>query len=547
MMSRTAVLVVLFLVFFSSALGADENTKWKQWDGGSKTFSLYKGNHDVKTGLPANVDFYAVCSACNSLLNIAFLADPGSAEIMRAWFLTKNAALMNSSAASTVVPGFTWQGNPTEPTVSIFGTQGFATSSEAPPLDLYNLPFMSGFYTQDHRVYLWNVAIGAYAFNSGADTPLTSLPPMIAYSVDPQLIPVADDICGKWDIIANTSTPPDYSVTRDKLKIMDFKFQQNDEGQWNNRYRATGKKDLGDFARWFLSDDGGTKSGRIGQFSQPFPPGADGNYFRMQKAANPALADIIACCEVSDLTQQKITEGNYRNVLRGGWKVAPTFGVTQDIGNGYSGIWMEKSLMSAFPDKKLSQNPGYTPGTEKVVQSALKNLIDTMRDTKHSYVSTFSASDQDCSLKLEIKDVNSSTSMGMMGDTLVAMNPVRCELTVDYQYNTPRDRMTLENASLVVVYRNDNSQQEWREVSLGGIHQPLRNYILDSQSSKEVKSRTFFRVFDDLSKIQCIYGKAQYLRVDKNTMDKVKDLYVTKKRGSRQASYNAFTAPVWFQ
>jgi hypothetical protein len=562
MSARCVFLVFFFLLSLVAPLFAAENPGWKIWVCGSKTLGLYKGNHDIKTGLgaSANVNFDDTCSSCCSLLNLVFLADPGAAHNMRTWFLTRNAALMNSSSASVVLLGFTWLGNPDEPGISVFGTQGFATNSEGDPPS-YAEPFIR---SKDHKGYLLNVALGTYAFNTGGDFPFRALDNQVMYSTDSALEPVFKDIFDQWESLAQQINPPvgDYSIEAQtnprKLAVMDQKFKQADEDQWKNRYRGKEKKTLEDFRSWLSKDDSGVKYGKLGQFSPPgtsqellWPPGLDANYFKKKKDNNPALGDIMAYCEVSALSKTIIiSDSMYKNVLRGGWKVAPSFGITTDIGKGYTGLWIDRSLMNTFPAVKLSQNPGYAQGAEKEVQNAMKKLIDDLRDSKRVFVSTFSSNDQDSALKLEIKDVNStSSSLGKMGDTIMAPNPVRCELTVDYQYNTPKDKMTIENASLVIVYRNENgvsSSQDWREVSLGGMHQPLRNYLIEKQGGKEMKNRVFFRNFDDLSKIQCIYGKAHYVKIDKDCMEKAKDFYAVKKRGTG-TGYDAFTAPIWFQ
>jgi len=110
---------------------------------------------------------------------------------------------------------------------------------------------------------------------------------------------------------------------------------------------------------------------------------------------------------------------------------------------------------------------------------------------------------------------------------------------------TPKDNIFIESASLVVVYQYISGQTHSREISFTGLHNPMRNYIFTKHSGRELKIRTFSRIFDNFQYIRGIYGKVTYSEPSDSSMTNLLDYYGVKKHGSIQRTYTAFTSPIW--
>jgi hypothetical protein len=171
--------------------------------------------------------------------------------------------------------------------------------------------------------------------------------------------------------------------------------------------------------------------------------------------------------------------------------------------------------------------------------------MENLRTSKRNYVSQFIVSGQESSLKLELNDLHGNR-IAVMGDSISPPSGAKMKLTVDYQNLTPKSNLFLESASLVVIYQYRSGQNHAREVSFTGLHNPVRNYIFTRHSGKEVKKRTFSRVFDNFDNISGIYGKVTYLQPDANTISRINDYYgVVEKYRNITKKITAFTTPIW--
>jgi hypothetical protein len=543
-----ALLLFFVLSLFSTTLvlcaerglyGAG-STSWNTWrDRDNRSLVMKKANFSVLTAMSLydnnTIDNYASTCKANNLEIVGF-TDKSVAHNLRSWLLTKTESL-NDSAYDTstgrlfvALPGLEWNGNADEPAVGVFGTRTFVTSSENPAaIGQTPLIMNNNFNSITASYYLSQVTLGNHPMDSKLKTDLEMMP-QIWQAVEPNL-------------------PPDM-LTPKKIGAMDFRFNSNDDAnKYDIMYRTKGKKTISDLSGWLSGE-----TAPLCQFNAPGTVGTDATYYKKKKDDNPGLVDKITACNASRIggnpPQLSIFENDYRYALCGGWKVAPTFcshnatytDFALTLTHGYTGTWLHDTVVTKFPATAPPQ-----AGTEDNVINAVRGLMTDVGTGHRTYVSTMFNAPQDSALKLEMTDLHGNR-IGSMGDSVSYGNAIRAELSVDYQYNTPvKDRMILESACLVVIYKYGSSAVS-RELPFMGIHTPLRNYLFTAHRDREIKNRTFSLVLDDLSQIQAIYGKVSYRMPDATTdpvMQKAQDFYVVQRRAGAAHSYNAISAPIW--
>jgi hypothetical protein len=532
---RIALFLIVFFPLFSASpalagrgLHGAGSPAWNKWqDRDNNRLALRRANFSVKTmiSFPANglIDNYSSICRATGVEMVGF-TDNSSMHNLRTWLLTRAQSVNDTSISYMVLPAFEWNGDTTDPSVAVFGTRGFATSSETdPPSSPFPFILNNDFFRISPDLYLMTMALGNHPVDQKINDDLIALQKT-------------------WLALPPPDNPLFLSAV--KLRVMDGKFKTSDEaGNYKITYRTKGKKKFTDLGSYLAGE-----SGAYCQFVAPWPLGADGDYFEKKKQESSVMADRIAGCDVTSYDARmkiNLDESNYRNALAGGWRVAPTFGLhnwtnaifSMNINSGYTGTWVSENVLSNLP---ATAPPN--PGAEDAVIDATKAVLADVKANRKTYVSTMYSASQDCAMKLELKDLRGN-KIASMGDEITYSNPVRIELSLDYQYNTPKDKMVLESASLVVVYKNGSTVKS-RELPFSGVHAPIRNYLFIKASPNEVKNRTFALVIDDPSKIRALYGKATLRMPDAEFMKNSMDYYNTRKRGSSSQSYNAFTAPI---
>ncbi|MGV8123009.1 MAG: hypothetical protein AB2L14_24880 [Candidatus Xenobiia bacterium LiM19] len=516
------------VLFFLSVLPGYGEEKWNQWEATDTV--LEKGNMGVRSQISGGQRLLDDLCTLNTLgLNIIVFADAGSSHNLRTWLLTKGFSYICGSPTFVPLPGSVWQGNSDEPAVLAVGSQGFCCLSEdPPPASVY--PFLQNNIYQNILAgdYLYRVSVGS-----------------VPETLDSYLKNDLDMIPSKWAAIKPPEDPVKLSAK--KVAIMDKVLSSGDEANtYAFIYRSKGIKTLSSFTSWFRGRNGGGGTNSYCQFSMPWPVAADIEFFRKKYDECSSLRDTLSFCDVTSPDSSgllSLEETHYRAVLGAGWKASPAFcfhsyDISRNCNAAYEGLWLDDSLMNAFPQIAPP------PGSEEPVKAALEDLMENLRTSRRNYVSQFIVSDQESSLKLELNDLYGNR-IAAMGDSIDPPSGAKLKLTVDYQNLTPKSNLVMENASLVVIYQYRSGQTHAREVSFTGLHNPVRNYIFTRHSGKEVKKRTFSRIFDNFDNISGIYGKVTYREPSDISVESINDYYGVKKHGSIQKEYTAFTTPIW--
>jgi len=521
-----ASICLAFLLISASACYCDD--KWNQWTATSTV--LEKGNMGIRTQISGGQRLLDdLCTLGMTGLNLIVFSDSSSSHNVRTWLLTKGFSITDSSPTFVPLSGFTWQGNSDEPAVLATGAQGFCCQSEDPPATA-RYPFIksNNFYSITPDEYLYRVSAGN--------------------------VPESDDSMLKDDlktIIPNkwaALPPPEIPTVLSPIKIglMDGVLYSNDEGgQYRYLYRSKGVRTLSAFSSWFGGSNGGGGTNSYCQFSMPWPATSDVDYFKAKYDECSSLRDSLSFCDVTSANESgllSLDETHYRAVLGAGWKASPAFcfhsyDISRNANAAYEGLWLDSSLMSAFP-------AAFTAGNEEQVKAALQALMESLRTTRRNFVSQFIVSGQESAIKLEMNDL-SGNRIASMGDSIDPPSGAKVRMTIDYQNVTPKDNIFIESASLVVVYQYISGQTHSREISFTGLHNPMRNYIFTKHSGRELKIRTFSRIFDNFQYIRGIYGKVTYSEPSDSSMTNLLDYYGVKKHGSIQRTYTAFTSPIW--
>jgi len=516
------------VLFFLSVLPGYGEEKWNEWKATDTV--LRKGNMGVRTQISGGQRLLDdLCTLSTLGLNIIVFADSSSSHNLRTWLLTKGFSYIYGSPTFVPISGSVWQGNSDEPAVLAVGSQGFCCLSEDPPPGpIY--PFIQ------NNIYR-NIMVGDYLYRvSVGSVPVT---------LDTYLQQDFNLIASKWAALPPPEDP--YRLSAKKVAIMNGVLSSGDEANsYAFIYRSKGVKTLSSFTSWFRGKNGGGGTNSYCQFSMPWIVTADTDFFRKKYDECSSLRDIISFCDVTSPDSSgllSLEETHYRSVLGAGWKASPAFcfhsyDISRNCNAAYEGLWLDDSLMNAFP-----QMPP-PPGSEEPVKVALERLMENLRTSRRNYVSQFIVSDQESSLKLEMNDLYGNR-IAAMGDSIDPPSGAKLKLTVDYQNLTPKSNLFLENASLVVIYQYRSGQTHAREVSFTGLHNPVRNYIFTRHSGKEVKNRTFSRIFDNFDNIHGIYGKITYREPSDSSLESINDYYEVKKRASIQKEYTAFTTPIW--
>ncbi len=488
------------------------------------------------SGGPDNIDD-AITKWSPLGFNLIVLGDFGSSHNLRTWLLTKGRAYDYCTGTYAVIPGFTWTGNIDEPSVAALGTLGFCCQDEGYPSTPAS-PFVN---CSDPYQYIAMAAYGNH-LGGGSDDSDKGIDDDLAY------------IKQRLDalVLANPSVPVSVFLNP-IIGLMDGVFTAGDEAgkskihgisyelQPPPCYRTKAIKTLKSLASWVT----GAKGGTVGVSAPPvsgiclFTSGGDVSSFKQKYDENANLRDILAACNAtaSDLS---ISDTLYKNALGGGWKVMPVFCSNTSPPPGkipYTGMWLDKTYMDAIPTPPQPRDP-------YIIIYALSNLMTHMRTTRRIYVSDFYNTTQESSLKLEMNDLYGNR-IAAMGDAIDPPSGAKLRLTVDYQNLTPKENLFLESAALVVIYDYNNGQPHAKEVSFTGLHNPMRNYIFTKHSGKEVKIRTFSRIFDNFQAIRAVYGKITYSEPNDTTIKDINDYYGVIKHGAAQKAHTAFTAPIW--
>jgi|GEM_PF-1492184 len=528
--STVFCLVILLLVINTSAGFCYESEKWDEWKATDTV--LKKGNMGIRSGISGGSRLIDDLCTLNSLgLNLIVFADTGSSHNLRTWLLTKGFCYFCSSPSIADLPGSLWQGNADEPSVLGVGSLGFCCSDEG-GAGMKVLPF-----TRNNRCYL--IGTSEYLYEVGAGNCPETQDSFLKTDLKTK-------IPNKWSGLPD---PPENPMILSplKLQIMDGVLNEGEEGAYYRfQYRTKQIKKLSDFSSWFRGSNGGNGRNSYCQFSIPWPATSDADYFMRKYDECASLRDLFAFCDVTVPDANgllSIGETEYKAVLGGGWKTSPAFCFhNYDIGRNcnaaYEGLWLDPSLMQDLPETAPM------PGNEEPVKTSLEELMESLRTTKRNYVSQFIVSGQESSLKLEMNNLSGSR-IAAMGDSIDPPQGARIKLTVDYQNLTPKTNLFLEDASLVVIFQYVSGQTHSREISFTGLHNPLRNYMFTRHSGREVKIRTFSRVFDNFQNIRGIYGKIRYSEPSDTSMESLSDYYSVKKRSSVQHTYTAFTTPIW--
>ena len=491
------------------------------------------------SGGPDNID-NAITKWGSLGFNLIVLGDSSSSHNLRTWLLTKGRAYDCSTGNYAVIPGFTWTGNGDEPQVTALGTLGFCCQED----DYSVIPASSFINSTDPYQYIAIVGGGNQLGSSQSDYDKgivddlsyvkKRLDALVAANPGVTASAFLNPIIGFMDNVFFTGD----EAGRSKENAIPYELQSPP------CYRTRQTKILKSFASWVKGSKG------ISSISSSSAAGGlcllanqvDVDSFKQKYDENAGLRDILAACNVTSSSDLSVSDIGYRNALGGGWKVMPVFcsGISPPPGKiPYTGMWLDKSYMEAIPTPPQQHDPN-------LVFEALSNLMTHVRATKRIYISNFYNTAQESTLKLEMNDLGGNR-IAAMGDSIDPPSGAKLRLTVDYQNLTPKENLFLESASLVVIYDYINGQTHSREVSFTGLHNPMRNYTFTRHSGKEVKIRTFSRIFDNFQNIRGIYGKITYSEPSDSSMERLYDYYSVKKRGAVQQTYTAFTTPIWLR
>lgn len=599
-MKKPAAAICFLIILMIFALSAEKcfaGADWDQWNADR----MIKGNFSVKgiTTSITNSLFDNTCSKYGTRgLEIVSYADDASNLNLRIWLLGKSQALSQSYHDESknpktfiILPGFTWKGvNANDPGVSVIGSKGFACNGAGAPPGAA-LPYIVNNTSSIETVEdpptvftnyeVFDIMRGTYVGYLQQGNFSFSDKTIDGSNLDTLIDGV-------------TGTAPSGKISTTYLGAMDTALRTIDESTYHNRTNSVDA--FSDLSTW-LNGNVVTNDYAFAQFTYPWPinplDAADTAYEKhyFKDIYNAGLLDTITTCNVatyngSSLTINNIGEGHYRNVLAGGWKVAPVIGYPNNDDASllstniaaYTGVWLPESNITDF---QTSSAP--LPSKDDMYFNPVRNVSKYLKTSRKTYVSTLYNtldSEQAASLVLEAIDHNSNTIQGKMGDEIAwkaNTNPIKFRLSIKYKHNTPRSKMIVEEkASLVMIYdyNEANSKAHSAEIPFINPRTKHRNYLFDSAVNNEIKDRTntraFSHVFNKLNKVQCIYGKVVFRLPETAIMnqianpdlaDGIKDYYKLKKRIKMEdlkKSYNtgssgggttyvAITAPIFIR
>ncbi|MDQ7821760.1 MAG: hypothetical protein RDV48_03085 [Candidatus Eremiobacteraeota bacterium] len=505
--------------------GTRESDKWTRWDTGS-AITIIKGSFSPLRTRVSGVGNLIDAACPPSTYPTSYystygykymlLADYGTFLNLRSWILTRNETLASSTQNTAYLQGFTWQGGSGDLVLVPVGTKGFAANSASPPIN--GIP-----YIISENPQLIQKSQYVPCLNNGNRSLAGPSPDGM---LDAELLSQTQS----WGV----------TLLPSNLQAMDTAFDQKN-GQL--KYRNNGANDtpvstMEEFDRWLSSGDDDGNQSMFCHLVPPLPAGSSEAEVKAAVAAKakgyPFTAGLIKTCDLAV----------YPYALGGGLQASPVLcdAMARD---SYTALWTDPQTFGALS--------ATAPPTDYDAQlSALGELMKCFRESPMTYTrkgAGYVPQEQanDCSVRLIAYNYNSSmraktSEVARMGDGRLAPsgNSLWVELVLTNQYNTPKERLFIENVSLSVIYRDTALPSQ--TVKCAGFHEPVKNYLFSRHSAKEVKDRTFYRVFerDSLQTIRAIYGTVTFSKPKDLTLDD----YALTRKNTGTSGFTLTTAPL---